>query len=297
MGARVRELAAGDQPWFAVLHLWDLHEPRQIPRGFRGRALSRSVYDRALAALDARLAEIFPLDLTEQTVVIVIGDHGENLRLEPRGKPGMAFASLLWWRGSRWAAQPFARSLIRRGAHSSSKRLLRLAPRALITHGHHLFDPLLRVPYVAAGPGIPHGKSDALVAHTDLAPTFAELAGTWFQGGSDARPLPFDGGGDDARRVILETAWVTTLPGVRQIGVRTSRWKYMELADGGAPALFDLAVDERERRNVVTRYPEVVEELREDLRAALAGERLGGRMSEESSAIVEKRLADLGYFN
>lgn len=98
-------------------------------------------------------------------------------------------------------------------------------------------------------------------------------------------------------RVILETAWVTTFPGVRQVGVRTSRWKYMELADGGAPALFDLAADGHERRNVVTRHQEVAEELCEELCAALAGERVGGRMSEESSAIVERRLADLGYFN
>ena len=47
-------------PSLFVFHVWDLHEPRQVPRSFQGRALSRTVYDRALAALDLRLAELFP---------------------------------------------------------------------------------------------------------------------------------------------------------------------------------------------------------------------------------------------
>jgi len=296
IAGRVRELQEAGQPWFLVVHLWELHEPRQVPAGFHGPALSRTVYDRALAALDARLSEVFPDDLLTDAVVCLIGDHGENLRFEPRGKVGKGFANLLWWRPTRRLAQPIARRLIRYGAHSDSKRLLRLAPRALITHGHHLLEPLLRVPFVLAGPGVPHGSSDALVSHTDLAPTFCQLAGTWFQGGVGADGLRFDGSVDADRRVFLETAWLTPIPGVHQIGLRTPRWKYMELADGGGgAALFDLETDPRESRNVITRYPDLARELREELRAALAAARIGERMTDESSALVERRLADLGY--
>jgi arylsulfatase A-like enzyme len=157
-------------------------------------------------------------------------------------------------------------------------------------------EPLLRVPYFLAGPGVPQGSSDALVSHTDLAPTLSELAGTWFQGGAGAVGLRFDGPADPDRRIFLETAWVTPIPGVHQVGVRTPRWKYMELADGGGgAALFDLATDPDERHNVLPQYPEAAQELREDLRAALAEARVGEPMSEESAAIVERRLADLGY--
>jgi arylsulfatase A-like enzyme len=147
-----------------------------------------------------------------------------------------------------------------------------------------------------AGPGIPHGTSAALVSHTDLASTFAELAGGWFQGGAGAAGLPFDGGGDDDRRIFLETAWVTSIPGVHQVGVRTPQWKYMELADnGGAAALFDLIADPSERHNVLAQHADTAEELREDLRAALASARVGDAMSDETASVVERRLADLGY--
>jgi arylsulfatase A-like enzyme len=295
LATRVRALQALGQPWFFLFHVWDLHEPRQVPRGFAGRALSGTVYDRALGALDVRLAELLPDDVLERVTVCLIGDHGENLRLEPRGKIGKGFANLLWWKQTKWFMQPLTERYIAYGARSSSKRALRTAPRALITHGHHLFEPLLRVPYVLAGDGIPPGSSDALVTHTDLAPTFAELAGTWFQGGIASLPLPLEGDGDPERTVVVETAWATAVQGTRQVGLRTRRWKYIELADGSAPALFDLENDPAERRNLVSRLPDMAGELREQLRLMLAHAQDAAPMSDDDSELVEQRLRDLGY--
>jgi arylsulfatase A-like enzyme len=295
LAQRVRELRDGETPWFLLFHIWDLHEPRQVPRAYAGPALGRTVYDRALAALDERLASLLPPDLLEDCVVCLVGDHGENLRFEPRGKLGKGVANLLWWEHTRRVAQPIAKGWIARGARSDSKRLLRSAPRAVITHGHHLFEPLLRVPYVLSGAGIPHGSSDALVSHVDLAPTLAELAGGWFAGGMDARPLPFEGDGDSERHVYLETAWVTSLPGVRQVGIRTRRWKYFEVEGGAAPALFDLTADPRERRNVVATAADVATTLRDELHAVYETARSGDEMSAADEAAVTKRLADLGY--
>ena len=292
---RVRALQAGDVPSLFVFHVWDIHEPRQVPRSFQGRALSRTVYDRALAALDLRLAELFPEGSLDDVNVCLVGDHGENLRFEPRGKFGKGVASLLWWKQTRWAVQPVARRVIAHGARSSSKRALRLAPRALITHGHHLFEPLLRVPFLFAGPEVVAGSSDALVSHIDLAPTLAAMAGTWFPGGMGALELPADGGGDPERRIVLETAWVTALQGVPQMGLRTPRWKYMEVVGGAAPALFDLENDPPERHNVAKVFPDVARAFRDELHTMVADARVGEHMSEEESAFVEGRLKDLGY--
>jgi arylsulfatase A-like enzyme len=153
------------------------------------------------------------------------------------------------------------------------------------------------VPYVLSGGGVAPGSSTGLVTHTDLAPTLASFAGGWIDGGVGALGLPLDGDGDPERRVVLETAWVTSLPGVRQIGLRTPRWKYMSLADGGAPALFDLEHDPSERRNVVDDFPDLAREFREELELAFSTETVGAEMSDAEQEVVERRLKDLGYFN
>jgi arylsulfatase A-like enzyme len=293
--ASVRRLRETHAPWFLLVHLWDLHEPRQVPAGFRGPSLSRTVYDRALGALDLRLNVLLPDELLDGVVVCLVGDHGENLRLEPRGKVGKGFANLLWWRPTKRFAQPLAERYIDFGARRPSKWPLRVAPRALITHAHHLFDPLVQVPVVLAGPGIDAGMSDALVSHVDLAPTFAGLAGAVFDGGAWSMPLPLDDGGDPERSLFLETPWATPIAGRRQLGLRTRRWKYMELADGSSRALFDLARDPRERRNLARRHADVAEELHERLRGALEAPQTAELLSDEAAAFVEQRLRELGY--
>ena len=37
-------------PWFLVLHLWELHLPRQVLPRFRARRFGRTPYDRAVAS-------------------------------------------------------------------------------------------------------------------------------------------------------------------------------------------------------------------------------------------------------
>ena len=115
-----------------VFHVWDLHEPRQVPVAQPGASsLSRTVYDRALAALDARLAELLPDDVLAGVSICLVGDHGENLRFEPRGKFGKGIANLLWWKPTKRLAQPLTRRFIAFGARRSSKWPLRLAPSRL----------------------------------------------------------------------------------------------------------------------------------------------------------------------
>ena len=79
------------------------------------------------------------------------------------------------------------------------------------------------------------------------------------------------------------------------MGLRTTKWTYMEVLGGSAPALFDLESDPEERRNLVASRPDVARDLRAELEAAMASQQLGDRMSDEAAAVVESRLADLGY--
>jgi arylsulfatase A-like enzyme len=75
-------------PWFILLHLWEMHIPRQIDPAVRAR-ISRTIdYEAAAASLDARLGKVFEAAGPE-AFIIVTGDHGEKLRAESYG-PGTA---------------------------------------------------------------------------------------------------------------------------------------------------------------------------------------------------------------
>ena len=170
---RVRREAEGKRPFFGVLHVWDVHGPRRYPREFDRRAYGRTAYERAFAALDPWLSGVVEAAGSD-TVVVLTGDHGQNVNLEPRN----LFQQRILRRVTahlpteRWATQ-----LVDRGVRSESKRLLRHAPRSLWPHNQTLFEPLVRVPLVFAGPGITPGRYGTPVSHVDLAPTLLDLAG------------------------------------------------------------------------------------------------------------------------
>jgi arylsulfatase A-like enzyme/Tfp pilus assembly protein PilF len=71
-----------DAPFFAWLHLYDPHEPYTPPPPFR-EVFASNPYDGEIAFDDAALASILDklqaLGLLGQTVVAVMGDHGESL--------------------------------------------------------------------------------------------------------------------------------------------------------------------------------------------------------------------------
>ncbi len=65
------------EPWFLMLHLWELHTPRQITPAFDSPAYGENTYDRSASSLDAQLGRIVEL-LPANTLTVVTGDHGEK---------------------------------------------------------------------------------------------------------------------------------------------------------------------------------------------------------------------------
>ena len=75
------------QPFFAWVHLYDPHTPYAAPRAVRARASRRTpsgAYDAEIAATDAQVGRL--LDALDggragsrDTLVVVLGDHGEML--------------------------------------------------------------------------------------------------------------------------------------------------------------------------------------------------------------------------
>ena len=117
----------------------------------------------------------------------------------------------------------------------------------------------VKPPLIFAGPGIPHGQSDALVYLHDLFPSICELAGSEIPSVVEGRSLlPVVMGRQTGVRDWLFGAYKNF-----QRMLRDERWKLIEYNAGGArnTQLFDLRNDPDELHNLAAN-PEHVEHLK-----------------------------------
>jgi arylsulfatase A-like enzyme len=294
--AKVRELETGDRPFFALVHVWDVHTPRKYPRSFDRRRYGRNAYERSLAGVDAWIGRM--REAAGDAVVILTGDHGENLFLEP---PGLRWQGLARRITPRLPIQKWSLQLLERGVRSESKRLLKLAPRYFWNHNQTLLESLVRVPLAFAGPGVAVGGRRDPVSHIDLAPTLLELAGlpdpapAW-QGTSLAGSV--SGGGEPpAHAVAMEVGVTPGVPTVPQHAIRDGRWKLItSLSDERVvDALYDLEADPSESKNLAKARTDLVERLRRQLDDLATESIAAAPIAEEDEAILTARLEELGY--
>jgi arylsulfatase A-like enzyme len=107
----------------------------------------------------------------------------------------------------------------------------------------------MHVPLVIAGPGIPRGRSEALVYLMDLFPTFVDFAGAKLPDGVEGRSLrPVIEGKQPKVRDVLYTAYRHV-----QRAVRDDRWKLIRYPLVDRTQLFDLRADPRELTNLADR--------------------------------------------
>jgi arylsulfatase A-like enzyme len=291
--AKVREL---ERPFFGLVHVWDAHTPRKYPRSFDRRRYGRNAYERSIAGIDAWVGRM--REAAGDAIVVLTGDHGENLFLEP---PSLRWQGLARRITPRLPIQKWSLALLERGVRSESKRLLKLAPRYLWNHNQTLLEPLVRVPLAFAGPDVPAGVRSGVVSHVDLAPTLLDLAGLpepvpGWQGVSLAESVR-SGGEPSAHPVAMEVGVTPGVPTVPQHAIRDGRWKLItSLADSRvADALYDVDADPRERRNFARARPDVVTQLRAKLEALAAESVEAAPIAEEDEAILSARLEELGY--
>jgi len=141
-------------------------------------------------------------------------------------------------------------------------------------HGHELWEELVRVPLILAGPGLPQGRRlQVPVSNRHLGPTLARLGGTELRAPSDAQFLA-SGRDPAARPIFFETheGWwkgsTATLYGVRRgkwvlhWGLDGGQAENSAAPQGGEVRLFDLSQDRGQRNNVAGAEAELVEELK-----------------------------------
>lgn len=304
-----------EEPWFAYLHLWGVHRPRQILPEFDKPEYGRTQYDRAISSYDSRLRELFDAIDLENTVVLLTGDHGEKIpenNLENQVeffKKSLSGAN----KGTgRWArARRKAIASVRATWFKTSRLLYRVgavdSPLATVTgHGYHVYDSLVRVPLVVAGGPAPAARRvDEQVRQIDIMPTILSLAGL-----ADSIPATADG------RSLLPMMRGESLPEIPALietcqnsrepssfyGVRYDGYKYAyDAADPGVPEeLYDLTADPEETKNLAHAQPHKTAEMRRlietHIRQAEAGAvDMTDEMSELEMAGLADHLRKLGY--
>ncbi|MBD3246390.1 MAG: sulfatase-like hydrolase/transferase [Candidatus Omnitrophica bacterium] len=167
-------------------------------------------------------------------------------------------------------------------------------------HGESLYDEVLRVPLIAAGPAFPRGeKIPFQVRNMDIYETLRDVAG----GGSrpeevdsrSLRPL-WEQRERGARTAIVSTTYAyfpreETLEAFSKYAVRDGEWKYLLDLRQEREELYHLSQDPEEQKNVLEKYPEQRSRLEKVLRDHVE---IGGHTPEEKEAL-RQQLEDLGY--
>jgi arylsulfatase A-like enzyme len=70
-------------PWFLMLHLWELHIPRQVSSPYNNIDYGHNDYEQATSMLDAQLGRVFDAACRDKdTLIVFTSDHGEKTRAE-----------------------------------------------------------------------------------------------------------------------------------------------------------------------------------------------------------------------
>lgn len=79
----VRRLRQGGyrEPWFILLHVWELHPQRRVDPAFDLPAFGRDAYERAISSLDAHWPRLLEA-AGDDAVIVFTGDHGEKTAFE-----------------------------------------------------------------------------------------------------------------------------------------------------------------------------------------------------------------------
>ncbi len=284
----VAKMARFVEPWFMLLHVWEVHRPYRSPPNFEKRK-DRAGYEAAVSATDDWLRPVFEA-AGENTIVVVTGDHGEDYPESERAIQLLRVArrARRTLRVSKWSRY-------------LDDRLAAME----IGHGFGLFEQLVRVPLIIAGPGVNGGRVTQQVRHVDLLPTFADLCGIAGPEGIDGRSLrPLLEGSPLPEEPAYMEAMGVKLGGKRILGARTPEWKLLKPVGGGRPSLYRLngSAPPDEKHSLYARHPEVVGELESFLQRVAASvspagsdATTGSGMTVEEEAVVEQHLRDLGY--
>jgi arylsulfatase A-like enzyme len=161
-----------------------------------------------------------------------------------------------------------------------------------IKHGGRLYEELIHVPLVVAGPDVESGRVATPVQLLDIPPTLLSAVG---------ETSPDEYLGDDISGVLrsedpTEKPVVSETPRGEEwsVGVRDHRYTYVRGVGHDQTELYDRDEDPREQSPVAQEPPDHLAERATDHVAFVESNPLDG-VDREVSAEIERRLEDLGY--
>jgi arylsulfatase A-like enzyme len=150
---------------------------------------------------------------------------------------------------------------------SDHGELLYSHPDDFLTFDHRsLYDNVLHIPLIVAGPGIPHGEvNPALASNLDTAPTLLDLAGVPPLGDAEGHSLvPLLQG---KVKSVNDYVFAEEDVEIPERSVRGSDYKLIRSLWTGEEQLFALKTDPGELHNVAKENPDVVKQLEAQLDA------------------------------
>ena len=164
-------------------------------------------------------------------------------------------------------------------------------------HGLFLYEGVLRIPWVMAGPGVPAGRIvTEQVRAIDLAPTMAELVGLDLRShldGESVGALIRGGSREEPSPSLAETYYGQLHFGTSELrSLRDGAWKAI---DAPRPELYDLRTDAAEQRNLVSQRQALASGMMAAASRLAAG--FGGASAAQTQPSPEtlERLRSLGY--
>ena len=272
-----------EDPFFAYIHLWELHDPISVPSEFDTEFYGEIQYGRMLSALD-RAIERFIKELPPEVTIILHGDHGESVTCQSSTIQGV-------FHGQR------KRLRYERGI--DTRRLERLSNRIFDrfnadikdhfiekAHGSTIHDYMTNVPLLLVGPDIGEMVVDNQCRQIDIFPTILDYLDIDISSSIDGKSL-FPPESVNSRVAYMRACGEILLQ--KENWSRGIRWegkKYIEYPNRDwSPEVYDLESDPKELHCLND------QKLQEQLRTKLPDVKL----KDQNYKDVDNRLRDLGY--
>lgn len=281
------ELGGTDRPFFLYVHYTDPHEPYLPPEPYRTTWAGE--HEPMPDAWFARMAYTKRRPTQAQV---------ELMRARYRGEVAFADAEI----GRLLEALPEDTTVVLTADHGEE-----FLEHGRFQHGHSLYQELVHVPLIVAGPGIQKGvrQGDFVVSHADIAPSLVELAGleadasafsgmSWLGFVPGAPPRQLDPSASTVHSVMEHEQ--------QELLASTQRFGPLKLIRDGVRAddqLYDLAGDpgehddlagDRDRAADLSALGATIEARRAAIRADWSSE-----VDPEAAAARDAELRSIGY--